>query len=134
MKKPNKTQQNGIELAKLKLAEELSFKYENLNCNINDEIEKLKSEYLNRIIFQINLLELKEDLKFHELINYILNKEKRDEIEINILVTYLIYLDEVVEILKSSHDDLIQVLKSISENLRSEFLKANKLVFRQGLN
>jgi hypothetical protein len=134
MKKPNKTQQNGIELAKLKLAEELSFKYENLNCNINDEIEKLKSEYLNRIIFQINLLELKEDLKFHELINYILNKEKRDEIEINILVTYLIYLDEVVEILKSSHDDLIQVLKSISENLRSEFLQANKLVFRQGLN
>jgi hypothetical protein len=134
MKKPNKTQHNGIELAKLRLSEEISSRFDNLDYKINNEIEKLKFEYLNRIIFQINLLELKDDVKFHEFINYILNKENRDDIEINILVTYLIYLDEVVEMLQSSHDDLIQVLKSVAENLRSEFLKANTLVFRQGLN
>lgn len=134
MKKINKTDLDIKEIAKLRNAEEISSRNFDLNCKINNENEKLKYEYLKRIISQINLVELKEDHTFHVLINYILNKDIRDNIDLNILVTYLIYLDEVVEMLKSSHEDIIQVLKSIAENLRSEMFSANRLVFRQGLN
>lgn len=121
------------ELARLKNLEEISSKSFYLEEVKNDKFEKLKYEYLKKIISNYNLKELKYDEEFLDLILHLINKENKDTNDLHILVTYLVYLDEVVDMLKSSSDNILEILKLISSNLKLEIIEKNKLVFRQGL-
>ena len=120
------------EFAKIRIAEVISSKSFDFPSKFQDENEKEKFNYLKRITSQFNLKELKYDEQFQTLISNILTSDSKDEIDIHILMTYLVYLDDVVEMLKSSQEDIIQILRSIAMNLKLEKYLANRLLFRQG--
>jgi hypothetical protein len=132
MKKNSQILIDKKEITKFRNANEINVHNLNLNEAKDDKNEHLKLIYLKKITNHYNFLDLKEDENFQNLIVYLIDKEKKEDIDQQILINYLIHLDEVVEMLKASNENFIDIIHTIATNLSSEKLGAHKLVFRQG--
>ena len=108
--------------------------YDEFRTMIMNEIEtrgfyKLKniSNYLNNS----QIKEFQNDEKFLKFIVSLFGKPKSLH-DISILSFYLSQLDGVIEIIKHSNENIIQLLQELANEFEYEFHLANKLIIKKG--
>lgn len=124
---------NKNEFEKFRINNEADFKNINLNEIKDDKNENLKISYLKKIGNFNYFKDMIAEENFQKLIVYLIGKEIKDEIDSKILNQYLIYLDDLADMLKTSNDEFIQIIKSIAANLSAEHINKDQLIFRQGI-
>ena len=122
---------NKKEIAQIKNNNETDFKNVILEEVKDEKNEILKNHYLKKL-GSLTIKDIKYDENLQKLISYLLGKENKDELDAKILVQYLMCLDELADMLKTSNDDYINILHSIADNLTFENIKKDQLIFKQG--
>ena len=123
---------NKYEIANFRNNREIDFKNIILNEAHDDKNEKVKNEYLKKLMNQASFKDFKNDDNFTNLIIYLIGKEKKENIDLQLLYNYLIYFDDIIRMLVGNTKDFEKILNSIAKNLSYEKINNNKLVFRQG--
>ena len=123
---------NKNELDNFRNTKEIDFKNIIVNEFIEDKNEIIKFKFLKQLRSQGIFKDIKNDENFINLIIYLVGKEKKEEIDLQLLYNYLLYLNDIVVMLKNSDKDFDKILYSFSKNLTYEKLSNNQLIFRQG--